>query len=107
MPSFIPPAFAFLRVTFTFKGGSVTVGKGEKKTPMISYEELVRKLNDRGLTKTSLTKELGISSRTIAKIGRGEKIADRVLAKIAAFLNCKPEELYRCISDNTLFANTA
>lgn len=43
---------------------------------MISYTGLIQKLNDRGLTKTALAKELGISSRTIAKIGRGEKIAD-------------------------------
>lgn len=69
---------------------------------MISYEELIRKLNDKGLTKTDLTEKLGISSRTVAKIGRGEKLADRVLAKIAVFLDCKPEELCRSISDNAL-----
>ena len=51
---------------------------------MISYEGLIQRLNDKGLTKTALTEELGVSSRTVAKIGRGEKIADRVLAKIAA-----------------------
>ena len=55
---------------------------------MISYEGLIQRLNDKGLTKTALTKELGVSSRTVAKIGRGEKIADRVLAKIASFLDC-------------------
>ena len=69
---------------------------------MISYEGLIQRLNDKGLTKTALTEELGVSSRTVAKIGRGEKIADRVLAKIAAFLDCAPEELYRNISDNVL-----
>lgn len=69
---------------------------------MISYEGLLSKLNAKGLTKTALTDELGISSRTVAKIGRGEKIAAHVLAKIAAYLSCTPEELYRCISDNLL-----
>lgn len=69
---------------------------------MISYEGLIRKLSEKGLTKTALTEELGISSRTVAKIGHNEKIADRVLEKIAAFLDCKPEELYRNISNNTL-----
>ena len=29
---------------------------------MISYEGLLQKLNDKGLTKTALTEELGISS---------------------------------------------
>ena len=46
---------------------------------MISYEGLLQKLNDKGLTKTALTEELGISSRTVAKIGRGET---------SAFQNC-------------------
>lgn len=69
---------------------------------MISYEGLLSKLNVKGLTKTALTDELGISSRTVAKIGRGEKIAAHVLAKIAAYLSCTPEELYRSISDNLL-----
>ena len=69
---------------------------------MISYEGLLSKLNAKGLTKTALTDELGISSRTVAKIGRGEKIAAHVLAKIAAYLSCTPEELYRSISDYLL-----
>ena len=69
---------------------------------MISYAGLMQKLNGKGLTKTALTEKLGISSRTVAKIGRGEKIADRVLDKIAVFLDCKPEELCRSISDNVL-----
>ena len=33
---------------------------------MISYSNLLQKLNEKGLTKTALAKELGISSRTVA-----------------------------------------
>ena len=69
---------------------------------MISYEGLTQKLNDRGLTKTALAQELGISSRTVAKISRGEKVAGHVIVKIAAFLDCKTEDLYRSVSDNAL-----
>ena len=69
---------------------------------MISYTGLTQKLADKGLTKTALAKELGISSRTIAKIGHGEKIAEHVLIRIAAFLDCRPDELYRSVSDNAL-----
>lgn len=69
---------------------------------MFSYSGLLQKLNEKGLTKTALTTELGISSRTIAKIGRGEKIADRVLDKIAVFLGCSVDELCQSVSDNTL-----
>ena len=69
---------------------------------MISYSGLLNKLNEKGLTKTSLTTALGISSRTIAKIGRGEKIADHVLEKIASFLCCSTGELCQTVSDNAL-----
>ena len=67
---------------------------------MISYSGLLQKLDEKGLTKTALAKELGISSRTVAKIGRREKIADYVLEKMAAFLGSS--ELYQSISDNRL-----
>lgn len=50
---------------------------------MISYDKLVKILKENGLKKSDLTKMLGISSRTVAKIGKGEKIADNVLQKIA------------------------
>lgn len=69
---------------------------------MVSYDGLLQKLSDRGINKTALTTELGISSRTIAKIGRGEKIASHVLVRIAEFLDCQPEDLYQEQSDNLL-----
>ncbi len=69
---------------------------------MISYSGLLQKLNKKSLTKTALAAELGISSRTVAKIGRGEKIADHVLEKMADFFNCSADELCRNISDNIL-----
>lgn len=69
---------------------------------MIVYNGLMRRLNAKGLTKTGLAHELGISSRTIAKIGRGEPIARHVLARIAAFLECTPEDLCQSRTDNVL-----
>ena len=69
---------------------------------MISYAGLLQKLKTQKLTKTALTTQLGISSRTVAKIGRGEKISRRVLEKIAAFLDCTPDALCRTVSDNAL-----
>lgn len=69
---------------------------------MISYENLLKNLEEKGLSKTAMGAALGISSRTIAKIGRGEKLSPRVLSRIAEFFECKPDELYRYISDNSL-----
>lgn len=69
---------------------------------MVSYDGLLRKLDEQGLSRTLLAAELGISSRTIAKIARGEKIADHVLRKMAKFLGCDVEDLCQHVSDNAL-----
>ena len=69
---------------------------------MILYDGLNQKLNENNLTKSAMAKELNISSRTIAKINRGEKIADRVLGRIAAYFSCEMSDLYRVVSDNSL-----
>ncbi|WP_130838341.1 Fic family protein [Lachnoclostridium sp. Marseille-P6806] len=69
---------------------------------MYSYEYLETKLAAKGISKTDLTHELGISSRTIAKIGKGEKLSRIVLQKIADYLSCEPEDLCRVISDNPI-----
>lgn len=67
---------------------------------MYSYEKLEKKLAAKGITRTDLTRGPGISSRTIAKIGKEEKLSPIVLQKIANYLSCEPGELYRIIADN-------
>jgi Fic family protein/DNA-binding Xre family transcriptional regulator len=69
---------------------------------MVSYDKLVKILKENGLKKSDLTKLLGISSRTVAKIGKGEKIADNVLQKIAAYFSCAVEDLYCDVCDNSI-----
>lgn len=69
---------------------------------MVSYEGLNRQLAEKGINKTALAMELGISSRTIAKIARGEKLSNLVLRKMAAYFGCDPMALCREISDNPL-----
>lgn len=59
----------------------------------MKYKGLEKKLAERGLNKSDLTKELGISSRTIAKISKEEKISNNVLKKIADYLECTVEDL--------------
>lgn len=69
---------------------------------MIRYDGLNSKLAEKGITKTDLTKELGISSKTIAKIAKGEKLSKATLQKIAGFLSCTPSELCEEVLDNTI-----
>lgn len=69
---------------------------------MFSYEGLNARLAERGITRTALSAALGISSRTIAKIAKGEKLGAITLRKIADYLGCDPEALCREISENAL-----
>ena len=69
---------------------------------MISYKGLEEKLRERGITRSDLTKELGISSRTIAKIGRGEKLSRVVMEKLCGYFSCTVGELCCEISDNPI-----
>ena len=41
---------------------------------MISYEGLEKALKDKGIGKTELSVRLGLSTRTVAKIGKGERL---------------------------------
>ena len=69
---------------------------------MISYKGLEAKLDERGITRSDLTKELGISSRTIAKIGRGEKLSRVVMEKLCGYFTCTAAELCCEVSDNPI-----
>ena len=69
---------------------------------MISYDGLFEQLNRRGIKKTDLTTEIGISSRTIAKISKGEKLSDRTLQRIADYLGCAADLLCREKSENAV-----
>ncbi len=54
----------------------------------ISYSGLWKKLKDRKLQKKDLCESLGISSATIAKLGKGESVSMDVLERICTFLDC-------------------
>lgn len=69
---------------------------------MVAYDGLNARLAELQLTKTTLASKLGISSRTIAKINRGERVSAKTLDKIATFLECGASDLCREVSDNHL-----
>ena len=69
---------------------------------MISYEGLEKTLKKKGIRKTELSKQLGLSSRTIAKIAKGERLSRRSIQKIADYLGKSPNEIMREISGNRI-----
>lgn len=59
-------------------------GKGMKT----SYNNLWKMLIDRNMQKKDLIDKLGISSTTIAKMGKGDKVSLDVLERICAYFDC-------------------
>lgn len=65
----------------------------------ISYDKLWHILLDRHMTREFLRKECGISSNTIAKLGKGQNVTTDVLVKICAYLNCELSEIMELVPD--------
>ena len=64
-----------------------------------SYNRLWKLLIDRGMTKTAMRKQAGISTNILAKMGKGEPIAMESLAKICTALNCGLDDIVEIKTD--------
>jgi len=65
----------------------------------ISYNKLWKMLIDKNMNKQDLKNATGISSASIAKLGRGDNITTDVLLKICETLNCKLEDIMETIRE--------
>ena len=65
-----------------------------------SYNKLWKLLIDKGWTKTKLRQEAGISSSSLAKLGKGENVTTDILLKICTALNCKIEDIIEIIENS-------
>lgn len=65
----------------------------------ISYNPLWKKLVDRGWRKRDLQQNAGISTGTVAKLGRNENVTTAVLVKIAEALDCDLTDIAEMVED--------
>ncbi len=65
----------------------------------ISYNKLWKLLIDRNMKKGDLVDLAGISSASLAKLGKGENITTDVLLKICKTLDCRIEDIMETIPD--------
>ncbi len=66
---------------------------------MISYKPLWRTLIDKDMGKMEMIAAAGISRGTLAKMGRGERIALEVIEKICIALECRIEDVIEIKKD--------
>ena len=65
----------------------------------ISYNPLWKMLIDRGMNKKDLREKSGISTASVAKLGKGENITTDVLLKICEALDCNINEIVETLPD--------
>ena len=65
----------------------------------ISYNPLWKMLIDKGMNKKDLRELSGISTASIAKLGKGENITTDVLLRICTALDCQISDILETIPD--------
>lgn len=65
----------------------------------ISYNKLWKILIDKNMNKQDLKNATGISSASIAKLGKGENITTDILLKICVALDCKLEDIMETVRE--------
>ena len=65
----------------------------------LSYKKLWKMLIDRDMSRQDLREQAGISSASIAKLGKGDNITTDVLLKICKAMDCKVEDILETIDD--------
>jgi DNA (cytosine-5)-methyltransferase 1 len=64
---------------------------------VVSYDKLWKKLIDLKMNKTDFRKKVGISSSTLAKMGKNETISMDIILKICSSLNCDISDIMETI----------
>lgn len=66
----------------------------------ITYKKLWKILIDRDMNKQDLKKISGISSASVAKLGKGENITTEVLLRICTALQCDISDIMEIVEDD-------
>ena len=65
----------------------------------ISYNKLWKLLIDKNMKKSDLKDQAGISSASLAKLGRGDNITTDVLLKICEAMKCHLEDIMETVDE--------
>ncbi len=66
----------------------------------VSYKKLLKLLIDKDIKKKDLREAAGISTSSMAKLGKNENVTTDVLVKICKALNCDISDIMEIVDDN-------
>jgi len=67
---------------------------------IVSYDKLWKKLIDKKMSRTDLKEKSGISTVSLAKLGKNENLTTAVLVKICNALDCDISEIMEVIPES-------
>ena len=65
----------------------------------ISYNKLWKMLIDKNMKKSDLKEKAGISSASLAKLGKGDNITTDVLLRVCEAMDCRNEDILETVRD--------
>ena len=65
----------------------------------ISYNKLWKMLIDKNMKKSDLKEKAGISSASLATLGKGDNITTDVLLRICEVMDCRIEDILETVRD--------
>lgn len=71
----------------------------------ISYNRLWKRLIDRGMNKTDLRVAAGISTNSLAKLGKNEPVSMETMTKICTALKCDLGDIVEIIEEEKVEEN--
>lgn len=80
----------FLTILFKSTKGNVMA---------VNYNPLWHLLIEKGMKKKDLRELTGLSTNTIAKLGKNQDVSTSIIAKICTALNCKVEDVIEFVPD--------
>ncbi len=78
--------------------------KDEDNVMSISYKKLWHMLIDKGMTKQDLRQKSGISTASLAKLGKGGNITTDVLLKICQAMECDIGDIMEVVPNSDISA---
>ena len=67
----------------------------------VSYKKLWKLLIDKNMKKKDLRAASGISTTTLAKLGKDENVSTEILSKICAALHCDVGDIMEMVPDDS------
>ena len=81
-------------------GGSTICVTKEVAIMSISYKKLWKLLIDRDMKKKDLREAAGISTASMAKLGKNENVNTEILVKICKALKCDISDIMEIVDEN-------